>query len=126
MKTIRPSLDSFALEKLKIKLSEKIGWVIANKPDCAKLSDIINADGYGQLSETTLYRIFFLFDKHQPYKHTLDILCRFIGYKDCIDFLENIQQQKEQLHFNGIQTDRSSGRNLLYYCRNTLQRIGGR
>lgn len=116
MKTVRPTLDSFALEKLKIKLSEKIGWVIANKPDCAKLSDIIHLQGNGQLSETTLYRIFFQFEKHQPYKHTLDILCKFLGYKDSFDFLENIQQQKEQLHFNGIQTDRGGGRNLLYYC----------
>ena len=78
MKIIKPHFDQFSLDQLKFAILEKIGYNITTKPDCAKLSDLIAKNGYGRISESTLYRLFFQFKKHRPYKSTLDILCKFI------------------------------------------------
>ncbi len=116
MKTFKPHFDQFALDKLKLSLLEKIGFNISTKPDCAKLSDFIIESGHGHISESTLYRLFFQFEKHKPYKGTLDILCRFMGYKDSIEFIEKLAESRQQLHFCGINTLTSKSNGLLFYC----------
>jgi hypothetical protein len=116
MKTFKPHFDQFALDKLKFALLEKIGYKISTKPDCAKLSDLIIESGYGHISESTLYRLFFQFEKHKPYKSTLDILCQFMGYKDSIEFVEKLAESRQQLHFSGIITTPNKSKGLLFYC----------
>jgi hypothetical protein len=116
MKTFKPHFDQFALDKLKFALLEKIGYKISTKPDCAKLADIISESGYGRISESTLYRLFFQFEKHKPYKSTLDILCQFMGYKDSIEFIEKLAESRQQLHFSGINTLPNKSNGLLFYC----------
>jgi hypothetical protein len=116
MKTYKPQFDQFALDKLKLALLEKIGYKISTKPDCTKLSDLIMESGHGHISESTLYRLFFQFEKHSPYKSTLDILCQFMGYKDSIEFIEKLADSRQQLHFKGINTSSSESNGLLFYC----------
>ncbi len=116
MKTQRPQLDRYALEKLKVGLSEKTGWIVGNKPDCAKLAAVIADAGYGQLSESTLYRLFFKSESHQPYKHTIDTVCRFMGYRDCQAFLDKLAEEKEYLCAMGVPPGRPARPSLLYYC----------
>ena len=116
MKTFTPHFDQFAVDRLRFELLKKVGWSITNKPDCAHLSKLIGQSGFGQISESTLYRLFFQFKKHRPYKHTLDILCRFLGYKDSLGFTENLMQQREELHQNGIYTQKEPKKNLLFSC----------
>jgi hypothetical protein len=85
-----PHFDEYALEHLKFKFSEKIGFIISNRPDCHKLSEIINQSGNGSVSDTTIYRLFFSSKKHSPFKHTMDILAMFLGYKNSIELLGSI------------------------------------
>lgn len=108
--------DKFAIDNLKTKLNEKLGYVISNKPDCAKLSELLLATGDGYLSESTIYRLFFQSNKYKPYKNSLDILCRFVGFKDSLDFLEYLSVYRDILHRNGINSIKDSTNNLLYYC----------
>ena len=123
MNTFRPEFNQFAFERLKVRLAVKIGWMISNKPDCARLSELITESGSGNISESTLYRFFFKFESHRPYKHTLDIICRFLDYKDSLDFLEKIQESKEKLHASGIDTVSRKNNTLIYSCiENTAQK----
>lgn len=116
MKTFSPHFDQFTIDRLRFELLKKIGWGISNKPDCAQLSELILHSGFGYISESTLYRLFFQFEKHSPYKHTLDILCKFLGYKESLDFTEKLMQQTEELNHNGIFTRKESKKNLLFFC----------
>jgi hypothetical protein len=116
MKTFTPHFDKFAIDRLRYELLKKVGWSISNKPDCAQLSDLIFQSGCGQISESTLYRLFFQFDKHSPYKHTLDTLCKFLGYKDSLDFTEKLMQYREELHHNGVFTQKKHKKSLLFSC----------
>jgi hypothetical protein len=118
MKTIKPHFDQFALDHLKLELLKKIGWIVSNKPDCAKLSDLIADSELGIISESTLYRLFLKSDSHTPYKSTLDILCQFIGYKDCIDFLEKIETSREESYKVSLISTEDIKNSLLYYCIN--------
>jgi hypothetical protein len=111
-----PHFDEYALERLKFKLSEKIGFIISNRPDCYKLSEIINQSGYGSISDTTIYRMFFSLKKHSPFKHTMDILAMFLGYKNSIELLENINSTRNALDYNGINTTPDTSNHLMFYC----------
>ena len=116
MKKITTHFDQFSIDRLRFELLKKIGWSISNKPDCAQLSELILQSGFGQISESTLYRLFFQLDKHNPYKNTLDILCKFLGYKDSLDFTEQLMHQREELHHNGIFTQHQHKKSLLFSC----------
>ena len=111
-----PHFDEYAIERLKFKFSEKIGFIVSNRPDCYKLSEIINQSGYGSVSDTTIYRLFFSSKKHSPFKHTMDILAMFLGYKNSIELLENINSTRDSLDFNGINTVQDTTNNLMFYC----------
>ena len=111
-----PHFDEYALECLKFKFSEKIGFIISNRPDCYKLSEIINQSGYGSVSDTTIYRMFFSIKKHTPFKHTMDILAMFLGYKNSIELLESINSTRNSLDYNGINTLQDTSNNLMFYC----------
>lgn len=102
MKTFSPDFNQFAIDSLRLELLKKIGWRISKKSDCARLSELIAQSGLGLISESTLYRLFFQFEKHRPYNYTIDILCKFIGYKDSIDFLNGLKESIDLLQFNGI------------------------
>jgi len=116
MKTFTPHFDQFTTDRLRYELLKKIGWSISNKPDCAQLSDLIFQSGFGQISESTLYRLFFQFSKHRPYKNTLNILCKFLGYSDSLEFNEKLMQFREELHRNGIFTQKGHNKSLLFSC----------
>jgi hypothetical protein len=116
MNTSKPYFNQFALERLKFEIIAKIGYRIFTKADCAKLSDIIIESGHGYISESTLYRLFFQVEKHQPYKSTLDLLCHFLGYKESNEFFEKLASSQQKLHRIGISTLLNKGNGLLFYC----------
>ena len=115
MSTKQIKFDKYALDSLKLRLFDLTQFVVMNKPDCAKLSELISSNVYGYVSVSTLYRLFFQPDQHIPYKNTLDILCRFIGYHDSLDFIDDINKQRETLIQSGIETY-SNEKSLLYYA----------
>ena len=45
MANMHSNFDEYALDCLKRKVSEKIGYQISNRPDCLKLSEIISKKG---------------------------------------------------------------------------------
>jgi hypothetical protein len=111
-----PHFDEYAIERLKFKLSEKIGFIVSNRPDCHKLSEIINQSGYGSISDTTIYRLFFSPKKHSPFKHTMDILAMFLGYKNSIELLEHINSTRNLVDQNAINTTHNHRHDLMFYC----------
>ena len=111
-----PHFDEYAIERLKFKFSEKIGFIISNRPDCYKLSEIINQSGYGSVSDTTIYRLFFSSKKHSPFKHTMDILAMFLGHKNSIELLENINNTRNALDYNGVNAVKDTSNHLMFYC----------
>jgi len=108
--------DQFAADRLKMALSNKIGFMILSKPDCCKLSDILLKEQSGYLSESTIYRLFFQHQKHRPYKSTLDVICRFLGHNDYYSFAESIHSSRQQLHWNGISSAPGKSNGLVFYC----------
>jgi len=115
MSTKQIKFDKYGLDSLKLRLYDVTQFVVMNKPDCAKLSELISSNVYGYVSVSTLYRLFFQPDQHIPYKNTLDILCRFIGYHDSLDFIDDINKQRETMIQSGIETY-SNEKSLLYYA----------
>lgn len=80
-------INNFSLTELKKQVSLKVGFPIWTKPDCEKMSSLIEAETKNYISESTLYRIFLQNNANKPYLHTLDTLSKFCGYKDWSDFL---------------------------------------
>ena len=116
MANMHSNFDEYALDCLKRKVSEKIGYQISNRPDCLKLSEIISKKGIGYISDTTIYRLFFYNGKHKPYRYTTDILSIFAGYKNSHDFLDSINATRETLYQQGINTTEKINKNLIFYC----------
>lgn len=116
MANMHSNFDEYALDCLKSKVSEKIGYQISNRPDCLKLSEIISKKGIGYISDTTIYRLFFYNGKHKPYRYTTDILSIFAGYKNSHDFLDSINATRETLYQQGINTTEKINKNLIFYC----------
>lgn len=116
MKVFSPNFDKFAIDRLRIELFNKIGWNISTKSDCLAFSELISKSGLGFLSESTIYRLFFQFGKHSSYKNTLDILCKFIGYKDSIQFLEKLEDSRQELHYHGLNTIAYNRNSLIFWC----------
>ncbi len=81
------------VNKLKQQVINKAGFAIRTKPDCLRLSNLLLSAGLGYISETTIYRL-FLKEKniHSPYKSTLDILCKFIGYYDIVEYIKTLNE----------------------------------
>ena len=106
--------DDFFIERLKRETTQAIGFLLLTKSDCGRLSDFMVKNGYGYISESTLYRMFFQFGKHKPYKHTLELLCRFLGYKNLHHFIEEQSLLRDKLCANGVSHSIESS--LLYNC----------
>jgi hypothetical protein len=109
------TLQSFSLLELKSQIQVKLCFAINTKPDCKKLSEILLLEGYGSVSETTLYRLFVNYSGIVPYKNTLNILVNYIGYPTWENFIEAIENESsESLTIINRQTINENG--LLYQC----------
>lgn len=103
---------SHHFKKLNEIIFHKTGLSLNSKADCNKLSNTISSGQFGYVSVSTLYRIFVLKSKkHNPYKHTLDILCTFAGYKDAVNFFESEKENSKR----NLLSYRSTSESLLYY-----------
>ena len=106
--------NSFSILELKSQLEAKLRFPISGKPDCAKLSDILVVEGYGSISETTLYRLFINYNGLIPYRHTLTVLVQYIGYSSWESYFEIINNEHE---FNFKIINKQNNTNgLLYHC----------
>lgn len=112
---IRIEFDVGAIDQIKNEIIKKTGWGIYSKPDCIRLSQIINNSGAGQISESTLYRLFFQNHKHKPYKHTFDIIGRFLGYSDSVELHQRLSAITELNQYLGLVKTDSIKESLVYY-----------
>jgi len=109
------TLKSFSLLELKSQIQVKLCFPINSKPDCKKLSEILLLEGFGSVSETTLYRLFVNYSGIVPYKNTLNILVNYIGYPTWENFREAIENvSPESLTIINKQAINENG--LLYQC----------
>ncbi len=75
--------DTQMIHYLKEQTQHAIGFTIANRGDCERLSDIIYEKLNVQISYNTLRRFFDLDKKHyKPRLNTLNILSQLLGYKN--------------------------------------------
>jgi len=116
MATRKPHFDDYTLGCLAKAIAGKIGFVIAGKPDCARLSALILKQTHAYLSEATLYRLFFQAGKYRPYKSTLDILCAFVGFSDSFHFLAQAQSEKNLMALPSSASRNEVGNTLIYHC----------
>jgi hypothetical protein len=115
MTKTRLALDSFTLLELKSQIGVKLRFPINSKPDCKKLSEILLLEGFGSVSETTLYRLLVNYSGIVPYKNTLNILVNYIGYPTWENFREVIENvSPESLTIINKQAINENG--LLYQC----------
>jgi hypothetical protein len=72
------------LELLKVAVTRKFGRPVINRPDCEELSLEIYAEIHEHISYNTLRRFFKIADqdRHEASRSTLNILARYIGYKN--------------------------------------------
>lgn len=111
----RLALNPYTLAELKNQIALKLGFPITGKSDCKKLSEILMEEGYGSISETTLYRLFVNYNGITPYKHTLNVLSSYIGlevWEDFIDTLESNNFSNKIILNNRNQNSDS----LLFHC----------
>ena len=111
----RYTLNNYTLSELKSQIGVKLCFPIRSKPDCGKLSDILMAEGYGSISETTLYRLFVNYSGIVPYENTLDVLVQYIGYASWENFLEVIENTNPE-NLNIINKQAINENGLLYQC----------
>jgi hypothetical protein len=106
---------SFSLLELKSQIEVKLRFPINRKTDCKKLSEVLFLDGYGSVSETTLYRLFVNYSGIIPYKNTLNILVNFIGYPTWENFIEAIENVSPD-NLTNINKQVINENGLLYQC----------
>ena len=88
-------LSEFQFSALKKKVEMEYGLSIHSKNDCLGLSKEIHARTKENISQSTIYRLFFQLDKHHPYQHTLDTIAAYCGYNSIQSLLNDINQDKK-------------------------------
>ena len=104
------------INRLNSEISLNIGFRISGKPDCENLSEILVKERLGQISASTLYRLFFMPESHSPYKSTLDILCRLAGYSCALGFLEGQGDTLMLPRQSGIDAPLALPKGLIFHC----------
>lgn len=89
------------INKLIIKqIEEKFGMPINYPKDCESLSHSIQLNCNKLISVSTLKRLMgFVKQVKKPHKHTLDIIAKYIGYKDWQDAMLLIEKQNNSSFF---------------------------
>lgn len=111
----RYALNTYTLSELKNQVALKLCFSISGKCDCAKLSEILREEGYGSISETTLYRLFVNYNGITPYKNTLNVLAQYIGYTSWEDFIDIVESNSYsgRIILSNRNQDEDS---LLFHC----------
>ena len=115
MANSRLTLNNYYLLELKSQIALKLYFPIVGKADCAKLSEILLKEGYGSISETTLYRLFVNFYGKNPYQYTLNILSNYIGFASWEDFITTLESN----NYSGniiLNKPKQATDSLLFHC----------
>ena len=77
------------IDILKKEVEKKIGKKITNRGDCELVSNVILETLELEISYSTVRRLYGLVNETKPNSKTLNILAKFIGYKNYVHFLQN-------------------------------------
>ncbi|MCB8964326.1 MAG: hypothetical protein H6536_04710 [Bacteroidales bacterium] len=112
------------IDKLKTGVEVKFGRKVSYQKDCNALSDNILNSIKEYISPATLRRVFgFLATNSNPSRVTLDILSRFVGYKNWEDFSENNIKNYQSNNYNAIDYWETIRENARVISHNTVERI---
>jgi len=112
------------IEKLKNEIEIKIGRKISYQKDCIYLSANILEQSKAYISPATLRRVFgFLATNSNPSRVTLDILSRFVAYKDWDDFIQNNTNNKTTSSSNLIECWDLVAKNASIISSNSIEQI---
>lgn len=102
---------------LKKKVELEFGSPILSKKDCLLLSLLIRNRIKENISQSTIYRLFFQSEKHHPYQHTLDTIAIFCGYASMSDLRTDIRRDSILANSIGAEIDyKKISQNLLFQC----------
>ena len=93
-----PYLWSMKQERLKQEVERTLGHALQTAADYEELSELLMEHGREHLSPTTLKRLWGYLPKEQvtTRRHTLDVLARFVGYRDYGTFCERMEKKGEE------------------------------
>ena len=110
-------LTAIELNLLKKKVELEFGTPILSKKDCLHLSLLIQNRIKENISQSTIYRLFFQSEKHHPYQHTLDTIAKFCGYESMSELLNDLRRDSFLATSIGAEIDyKKISQNLLFQC----------
>lgn len=115
----KPILHLTAIEfnLIKKKVELEFGTPILSKKDCLLLSSLIQSRIKENISQSTIYRLFFQSEKHHPYQHTLDTIAMFCGYESISNLLTDMRRDSILATSIGAEIDyKKISQNLLFQC----------
>ena len=89
------------IDILKKEVEKKIGKKITNRGDCELVSNVILETLELEISYSTVRRLYGLVNETKPNSKTLNILAKFIGYKNYIHFSQN-HSYKQKINLTDI------------------------
>ena len=89
------------IDILKKEVEKKIGKKITNRGDCELVSNVILETLELEISYSTVRRLYGLVNETKPNSKTLNILAKFIGYKNYIHFSQN-HNYKQKINLTEI------------------------
>lgn len=107
-------IGDYLIHGLKWIIEDHCGFRIFNKSDCQKLSTLITCKTQTSISANTLYRIFLHPNNTNiPYLHTLNILAKFVEFKNWDDFCKYYQELYDFKFLSGKILDNQEYKSLL-------------
>ena len=77
------------IDVLKKEVEKKIGKKVTNRGDCELISNVILETLELEISYSTIRRLYGLTNETKPNNKTLNILAKFVGYKNYFHFLQS-------------------------------------
>jgi len=77
------------IDVLKEEVEKKIGKKVKNRGDCELVSNVILETLELEISYSTIRRLYGLINETKPNIKTLNILAKFVGYKNYVHFLQS-------------------------------------
>lgn len=83
------------IDELLRQVADRFGKEVSATTDFERLSDAVESALREQISVSTLKRLWgYVNDRHKPRVSTLDILCRYVGYRSFADFQAGLSSDK--------------------------------
>lgn len=96
-------------------VEKKLGRSLVSASDFEYLAKRLNEETHESLSVSTLMRLWGYSKGVTPHKSTLDILSRFLGYNDSVDYFASLQPKETLKEKTPDENAKKSSRKWLYF-----------